>query len=1232
MLSTKQLLLRATSALVAGSSGVARDSPSLVGDPCDSVSPMRVVWGRFFKSLAPPAPSVVSCQKRFTSHGADGISSASIVVTDPEAAAKKRDRMARELLSSNSGLCQEDEPTIINLKGLEHTIPYRLAVVLCNSRSTGEFEAKAAEILRKAFHMVDYSLNCFNPESELSRVNSLPVGEKHQMSEDLRHVMECTISVHHSSGMGFDPAAGPIISRLRGAMRDHNDMSDISVTEAEVELFSLAQSFDVDLEEGTIARKHSEARLDLGGVNKGYTVDYVVDHLRAAGMPNVLFEWGGDIRASGRNIKGNLWAVAIKRPPSVEEVIRRAKGKMLKMGEEEQEEKDDDSPSLLHVVELDDEALCTSGDYENVLYHPKHGVAGSIFDWQRRGLLSPEEGALAQVSVKCYSAMYADALATVCLVKRDAVRIRYLLEGWRYVRSRVTNYFAYTRQGERLAHMHEIAQETRELREIRIAGSLPSRIVIVGGGLAGLSAAIEAASCGAQVILMEKEGRIGGNSAKATSGINGWGTRTQAKSDILDGGKYFERDTFLSGVGGTTDPALVKVLSVKSGDAIGWLTSLGVPLSVLSQLGGHSFKRTHRAPDKTDGTPLPIGHTIMRTLEDHIRNNLSERVTIMTHVSVTELLHETDTTPDGASEVRVTGVRYRDLSDVDGQPSKLLADAVVLATGGFSNDREENSLLCKYAPHLASFPTTNGPWATGDGVKLATSVGAKLVDMDKVQLHPTGLIDPKDPANTTKILGPEALRGSGGILLNKQGKRFVNELDLRSVVSKAINTQGNEYPGSGGCYFAYCVLNEDATNLFGGGALGFYGKKLGLFQRAETVEELAKLIGCDEGELRDTLEKYETCSKAKVACPVTGKVVFPCVVGTRGPYNVAFVTPSIHYTMGGCLISPAAEVLQEYKGLNILENHRPIRCLFGAGEVTGGVHGGNRLGGNSLLECVVFGKIAGDRAATILQKREIALSKTSWTSVVVRESRSGEQFGTGSRVLRFNLPGALQRTGLNLGEFVAIRGEWDGQQLVGYFSPITLPEDLGTISLLVRADKGTLKEWICALRPGDSVEIKACGGLRIDQDPVKKCLLFRNRPITRFALVAAGTGVAPMLQVIRAALKKPYVDTLESIRLIYAAEEYDTLTYRSILQRFAEEFPDKFVCNFVLNNPPEGWTGGVGFVNKKSLQKVLQPPSSEPLIVVCGPPVMQRDVKNELLSMGYDKELVHTVDGESGTL
>lgn len=1171
--------------------------------------------------------SVSSCHSPLTlqvRRATDVVSGASVVIADPVNAAEARDRIAREQLTSNVPK-RHDNRLVIQLKDLIHTVPYSLHLCLENGEKTEEAKTFAQQVLDECFDMVNTYLNNYNENSEISHVNSLPVGELHTMSEHLNKVMECCLNVYRTSGSCFNPAASPLTRRLRELSKDPSiSILDFQIPSEEAELYGLESSFQIDLEKGTISRLHENAELDLGGVSKGYTVDLVLEKLIAGGYSDVLFEWGGDCRASGLNVQMKPWVVGLVRPPSVSDICGSSSepsafsSKIVSAVSE--------SGSLLRVVTLQSEAICTSGDYENVLYAPGLKTAvTSIYDWQSRRLIYPKDDELAQVSVKCYNCLYADALATAALVKRDPVRVRYLLELYRWNHNRVTDYAAYTRQGERLAHMYEIATESSEMRAERIRKSLPCRVIVVGGGLAGCSAAIEASRCGAQVIIIDKEKTLGGNSAKATSGINGWGTHAQAKQNVEDNCTYFERDTYLSGIGGTCDPGLVRMLSVKSADAIGWLSSFGIPLTVLSQLGGASRKRCHRAPDKKDGTPLPIGYTIMRTLEQYIRSELKHNVTILNETAVSSLIYQSTTLPDSNQEKRVRGVRYKDITHPNSEEMELVADAVVLATGGFSNDQSSNSLLREFAPNLFGTPTTNGEFATGDGVKMARKLGALLVDMDKIQLHPTGLIDPKDPSNKTKYLGPEALRGSGGILLNKNGERFINELDLRSVVSQGINAQDNEYPGSGGCKFSYCVLNEDASKLFGVNALNYYWKEQGLFARVEDVEELAKLIGCDINTLKATLNQYEQTCKENISCTLTNKSVFPCVLGAKGPFYVAYVTPSIHYTMGGCLISSSAEILSEHRGMNILADNHPILGLFGAGEVTGGVHGKNRLGGNSLLECVVFGKIAGDRAGTILQRESSALSSKTWVPVVIREARSGDQFGVGSRVLRFSLPGALQTTGLKVGQFVGIRGMWDGQQLVGYYSPVNLPDSKGFLSILARGDKGFLQEWISSMRPGDSVEVKACGGLEIDFDPVKKQIRFGKTIIRKFGLIAGGSGVAPMLQIIRASLARPFVDVIETIRLIYAAEDFMEITYREVLANYSKENPDKFKIDFVLNTPPEGWTGGVGYVDSSTL-KSLPPPSSDLMLAICGPPVMQRSVKSCLIAMGYNPKLVRTVD------
>lgn len=1156
---------------------------------------------------------------------ADSHSSASVVITDPAKAAEERDRLARSQLSDEASNASNPRQLFVQ-KGVELTVPYTVKVVYPSGGNRAAIEAQVNEVLTKSFTIANSHLNNFNPESEVSRINALPAHMVHEMSDHISHILDCAVGVFTTSGGRFDPACGPAASYARAFLSNPSNkgksLNDDPEFQEILTIASLPGGFKVVKHHKSIQKRDSRAMLDLGGVAKGYTVDLVIEGLIDKGFTDCFFDWGGDCRGHGHNTSRKHWTVGIVRPPSVQQLYE--KYNALRQGKPKPEHP---PASLIRVVQLDDEALATSGDYENLFFGFDDKLYTTHWSLRNKELLQPSKHDIAQSSVKCYTCLYADALASAALHERFFHNVRNMLENWRFRKHHVSDFVMYSRHNERVSKMFEISSESPEMHAKRVRDALPARVVVVGGGLAGLSAAIEAANAGAQVILMEKSAKIGGNSAKATSGINGWGTRPQALQNISDGGKFFERDTYKSGIGGVCEPGLVKMLSVKSGEAIKWLTHFGIPLTILSQLGGHSQKRCHRAPDKKDGTPVPIGFTIMKTLEDHIRTHLQNNVTLMTETSVTSLMRQVIPLPDGSQRIKCLGVTFRPKEA--NEDISLYADAVILATGGFSNDCTSNSLMREFAPHLFGRPTTNGAFATGDGVKMARSIGAQLIDMDKVQLHPTGFIDPKDPTNNTKYLGPEALRGSGGILLNKNGERFVNELDLRSVVSAAINAQGNEYPGSNGCKMAYCVLNEAAAKLFGRNSLEFYWKKLGLFTQVESADALAQLIGCPAENVISTLTTYGTLSQSNSGpCPATGKSVFPCAISTEGPFYVSFVTPSIHYTMGGCLISPSAEVQSNYVQTSVFGHRRPIQGLFGAGEVTGGVHGRNRLGGNSLLECVVFGRIAGDRAGTILQKKPAALSVRDWSTVILREVREGQSFGFGSKVLRFNLPGATQASGLKLGQFVSIRGDWDGKQLVGYYSPITLPDDHGVIGILVRTDKGTLKEWLNALKPGDAVEMKACGGLAIERNFPTKQMLFEREPIRRISMIAGGSGVAPMIQIIRAALKKPFVDHM-MLDLIYAAEDAAELTYRSIFEQYQQEHPDKFHINFILNNPPAGWTGGVGFIDKNVLSTCVPHPSRDLLVVICGPPVMQRVVKFTLVQLGHNPRHVRTVDEES---
>ena len=256
-------------------------------------------------------------------------------------------------------------------------------------------------------------------------------------------------------------------------------------------------------------------------------------------------------------------------------------------------------------------------------------------------------------------------------------------------------------------------------------------------------------------------------------------------------------------------------------------------------------------------------------------------------------------------------------------------------------------MLKEHAPGCEPYPTTNGDWATGDGLTLAEGIGVEMSQLDQVQIHPTGFVDPTKPDDNSKWLAPEALRGSGGILLNAQGDRFVNELSTRDRVVEAIRQQTGKK--------AYLLLSKTGADMFGS-FLYFYASKK-LAERVTSIDDVAARLQVDSSKIRDTIAKYDTIAKGELDDEFN-KTVFPTSFG-QDAFPGGFVmevVPVIHYCMGGVAINTNAQVLTK-------DTKMPIPGLFAAGEITGGIHGGNRLGGNSLLECVTFGRIAARQAA-----------------------------------------------------------------------------------------------------------------------------------------------------------------------------------------------------------------------------------------------------------------------------
>lgn len=464
---------------------------------------------------------------------------------------------------------------------------------------------------------------------------------------------------------------------------------------------------------------------------------------------------------------------------------------------------------------------------------------------------------------------------------------------------------------------------------------MSSPVVIIGTGLAGLSTANQLIKkYNIPVVLIDKATSMGGNSIKASSGINGAHTITQEQLKVEDTPDLFFNDTKKSAKSKGSEELMNK-LALDSHLAIEWLQQeFDIKLDLLAQLGGHSVPRTHRSSGK-----LPPGFEIVSKLSNNLKTLAEEKpdlVKIQLESKVTDIKVD--------DKGVVVGVEY---TDKEGTTQSIDTKHVVFCSGGFSFSKE---MLAKYAPQTVDLPTTNGEQTTGDGQKILDRLGAEMIDMDQIQVHPTGFIDPNDRTAGHKFLAAEALRGLGGILLNPTtGKRFVNELETRDVVTAAIQKECPKKENT-----AFLVLGEGIYDVLKNN-LDFYMWKQ-LVKKVtikEAVEQYHFPISATE--LVNELTKYSTADKDQFGRALVTKNFGDNITEETNIF-IGEVTPVVHFTMGGAKINVKAEVIK--KNGDVL-----AKGLYAAGEVSGGVHGANRLGGSSLLECVVFGRTAADSIA-----------------------------------------------------------------------------------------------------------------------------------------------------------------------------------------------------------------------------------------------------------------------------
>ncbi|TSJ91944.1 flavocytochrome c [Gilliamella apicola] len=442
-------------------------------------------------------------------------------------------------------------------------------------------------------------------------------------------------------------------------------------------------------------------------------------------------------------------------------------------------------------------------------------------------------------------------------------------------------------------------------------------VVVVGSGGAGLAAAIQAHDLGASVVVVEKMSVIGGNTNKASAGMNAAETKFQKLKGIVDSKDLFYNETMTGGKN-KNNPELLRYFVENAPDAIDWLDNNGIELSGITTTGGMSVDRTHRP-----ASGAAVGGYLISGL---VKNINRRGIEVMLDSNVTEIITENH---------KVVGVK---VTEEDGSIQTIKAKAVIIATGGFSANRE---MVEKYRPDLKGFVTTNHKGATGSGIMILEKLGAGTVDMKEIQIHPT-------VEQTTSYLISESIRGGGAILVSQIGKRFVNELDTRDKVSAEIIKLPEHY--------SYILFDQQVRDE--NKAVEEYVSH-DLVVQADSINELAQKLSIDANTLSNTIERYNQFVNTKQDEDY-GRTTGMRHPINKAPYYAIKIAPGVHHTMGGVTINTHTQVLDTAKNI--------IQGVFAAGEVVGGVHGANRIGGNAVADIIIFGMQAGRQATDYIHQ------------------------------------------------------------------------------------------------------------------------------------------------------------------------------------------------------------------------------------------------------------------------
>lgn len=451
-------------------------------------------------------------------------------------------------------------------------------------------------------------------------------------------------------------------------------------------------------------------------------------------------------------------------------------------------------------------------------------------------------------------------------------------------------------------------------------------VVVIGAGGAGMTAAVQAHINGATVLILEKMPKVGGNTILSGGALNAVDDRSEMAIKTNDSAEWHYQQT-IAGGDYQGIPSLVHIMTSRAWEAVEWVKALGMEF-----IEGETFTVAGGLWPRAHKPVTPVGTGFFNTYNAYIDSH--EGIELMLNTKAEELIVD--------DFGRVVGVRA---TGATGETVTAMANkGVVMAAGGFGASVElRQAFNTTWSTLDASIPTTNHPGATGDGIKMLMKVGADLIQMGNIQLLPLG-----DP-NNGSLSGNVSRRVEMVVYVNKNGERFVNEGGRRDEMTRALFAQPDNYMWI--VTDAHAFPTGDVQNNFNESVDQLVSD--GRAVKGETLEELAEKMQVPYENLKAALDNYNAHCATKDKDEF-GRTLYGDPID-RAPFYASPRVPTVHHTMGGARINEYAQVLNE--------NQQVIPGLYAAGEITGGIHGANRLGGNALTDLLVFGRIAGESAA-----------------------------------------------------------------------------------------------------------------------------------------------------------------------------------------------------------------------------------------------------------------------------